>query len=260
MFRCCPLARSLLLCLSLLPLSQVATATSVTLYDDSVSELPSDQPWLSTVVLFGSQTVVPGDGVNLVTNNSSLARGGYSNYDAASNTLVNPAFPTLDSTLGFDLGFQLQVNAENHASTDRAGFSVILLGDDNRGIELGFWGDQVWAQSDTPLFTHAEDVAFDTTIAEVLYDLAILGSSYDLSADGVSILQGSLRDYTAFGGAPYTLPNYVFLGDDTGSAGADITLGQVLLTTVGPVSVPAPPAIALLLVGLLALRRVALLN
>ena len=56
---------------------------------------------------------------------------------------------------------------------------------------------------------------------------------YELSSDGVSILRGRLRDYTAFEGPvnPYRTPNFIFLGDDTGSARAVIRLMYVALTT-----------------------------
>lgn len=47
---------------------------------------------------------------------------------------------------------------ETHNRPERAGFSVILLGADRRGIELGFWRDQVFAQADQPLFTRGENV------------------------------------------------------------------------------------------------------
>ena len=59
---------------------------------------------------------------------------------------------------------------------------------------------------------------------------------------------------------PYTLPNYVFVGDDTGSADADITLGEVILTANIPVALPVPSGLVLLLGGLLAMLRFATLR
>jgi hypothetical protein len=44
----------------------------------------------------------------------------------------------------------------------------------------------------------------------------------------------------------------LFLGDDTGSAGADFTLGRITLAS-GPFPAPAPPAWLLLTGGLLCL-------
>jgi len=158
------------------------------------------------------------------------------------------AIPALDSTAGYALRFSVQVVAEYHADSDkdgdglgdRAGFSVIVLSSDAKGIELGFWEDQIWAQeqgaAEPPagtLFTHAESARFDTTGRMIAYTLAVRGDQYELSSDGVAILRGRLRDYTAFEGPvnPYRTPNFIFLGDDTGSARAKIRLAYVAVTT-----------------------------
>src|SRR5262249_6811999 len=122
---------------------------------------------------------------------------------------------------------------------DRAGFSVIALSSDTRGIELGFWEDQIWAQEagaaeppEGALFTHAESAPFDTASHLTDYTLTIRGDDYELSSAGVAILHGRLRDYTTFEGPvnPYRTPNFIFLGDDTGSARALIRLAYVALT------------------------------
>lgn len=213
--------------------SQSVTA-GIVLYDDSTSQLPGDQVWLayaSNGILTGgtaTQTTVPGVGVTLATDNAVSA--GYSNRTPF-GLLKNAAFPVLDRSQGFALGFELQVNGENHSSTDRAGFSVILLSSDLRGIELGFWEDRIWAQSDSPLFTQAEFISFDTTASEVAYQLAIQGNSYSLSGNSSTLLTGGLRDYSSFG-FPYSLPNFLFLGDNTSSANANVTLGNISLSAV----------------------------
>ena len=75
-----------------------------------------------------------------------------------------------------------------------------------------------------------------------------------MSANNTLLLQGSLRDYSAFG-VPYSLRNYLFLGDDTSSAAANILLGEVILNTNEPASVPAPPVMLLLLSGLALMRH-----
>lgn len=236
----------MLLRLALVSMLAFPVSAAITLYDDSLGTLPGAQPWL----IFGqdsflsggtfSQTLV-GSGVRLVSDNAVSA--GYSNYLPVVNTFKNAGFPVLDRAAGFALSFQLLVNAEAHANANRAGFSVILLANDRQGIELGFWGNEIWAQSGAA-FTHAEGVAFDTTSAEVDYVLSILGSTYVLSANGVPVLNGGLRDYSSFG-TPYSLPNFVFLGDDTSSAGADVSLGMVTLTAA-----PEPGSLGLLALGL----------
>lgn len=160
---------------------------------------------------------------------------------------------TLDREAGFSLSWSMQLLAEEHAASDkngdgvgdRAGFSVIVLSDDCRGVELGFWPDQVWAQDDGaaeppdgPLFTRAEHAACDTTHGLTSYTLAVTGDGYELHSEGRRLLAGRLRDYTAFDGPvnPYRTPNFVFLGDDTSTASATIKLGYVALTLSEPIA------------------------
>ena len=110
---------------------------------------------------------------------------------------------------------------------------------------LGIWTATVGAQTDSPcLFTHGGEVSFDTSAGEVSYALDILNNSYQLSADGNAILSGTLKNYSAFG-APYNVGNYLFLGDNTSSAGADVVLGAISLSTLTAVPLPLP----LLLLG-----------
>jgi hypothetical protein len=148
------------------------------------------------------------------------------------------------------LSFELEIRDEDHASQDRAGFSVILLGEDLLGIELGFWEDRIWAQSG-PTFQQAEGVDFTTNGGENLYELWIQGLEYALLANGSEILSGATRDYSSASPTvdPYDTPNMLFLGDDTGSASADFTLGRITLDA-GPFGVPLPATWILLLVGL----------
>jgi hypothetical protein len=153
--------------------------------------------------------------------------------------------PPLDRTAGYTLRFTVQVAYEDHSASDkngdgvgdRAGFSVLVLSADRLGIELGFWQDQIWAQEEGPaeppagaLFTRAEHAPFDTS-ALTSYTLAVQGDAYALAADERPILRGRLRDYTAFEGPvnPYRTPNFIFLGDDTGSAQAIVHLSYVAL-------------------------------
>ena len=76
-------------------------------------------------------------------------------------------------------------------------------------------------------------MAFDTTNALVKYEVTVLGDSYTLFADGVAVLSGELRDYTAFSRPvnPYAVPNGVFLGDNTPSASARVDIAAVSITT-----------------------------
>ena len=227
-----------------------ASAALITLYDDGINSLPGDQPWVGYFALGGlANQAVIAQGTQLTTD--AAAGAGYSNHTPLSNPLsqqtVNSSFPVLERNVGFSLSFQLQIFDESHVSDDRAGFSVIALGDDGRGIELGFWEDRVFAQTDTPMFTHGEEVVFDTTAAEVSYVLTVQQNDYSLAADTQTILSGTLRDYSTFMGTPlgvpYTLDNYLFMGDNTSRAAADVAIGTVILNT-SLTAVPEPSTFA----------------
>ncbi|AFY32911.1 DUF4347 domain-containing protein [Calothrix sp. PCC 7507] len=258
--------------------SQVSDASATVLagltplYNGSLGGTPNTQGWLQfgatppvtipfvgTVPVGGTQT---NNGVETKLVSTQLGGAGYSNYNGGLPIPLNPAFPVLDRNQGFTLSFDLKINTESHSSDDngdgiqdRAGFSVIVVTSDNtKAIELGFWGDEIWAQNDGPntatgpsktLFTHSatERVSYDTKSALTRYDLKIQGDTYYLFAAGgtTPILTGSLRNYTAFdhtkagpGGTslpydPYERTNFVFLGDNTTSAQADVNLQRVEL-------------------------------
>lgn len=214
-------------------------AELVTLYDGS--GLPAAQPWLS----FGADTIngwsqssVAG-GVRLTTDLPT--RAGYSNYNPLPTpTLKNPAFAVLKRADGFELSFRTQLLTESHLNSNRAGYSVILLADDARGIELGFWQNEIWAQNAD--FTHAETVAIDTTI-EREYRLQVIGQQYQLLNGTTSLLTGELRTYSN-PAIPYTLSNYLFLGDNTTSGSASVVQGAIRLES-NLSSVPEPSSLAL---------------
>jgi len=225
-----------------------ASAGSITLYDDTAGNAPNMQPWLLAAANGSTVTTVTSEGVSLTSSNGVSA--GYSNYIPIINVMKNSEFPTLDNTLGFSVSFELQIGSETHTSNDRAGFSVILLDGNHQGIELGFWEGEVWAQNID--FTHGEGVTFDTSTNEVLYELTILDNNYELIADSTTLLQGSLRDYNN-PSIPYSLPSFLFLGDNTSSAGANITLGDITLSTTDPASVPTPAVVWLFGSGVVSL-------
>jgi PEP-CTERM motif len=163
------------------------------------------------------------------------------------STFKNGAFPALNRNVGVELNFSLIIPSESHSNNNRAGFSAILLGSDQKGIELGFWTNEIWAQSSSPLFQHAEGVAIDTSISRN-YRLQILNDAYTLVEGSNSLLSGNVRNYSSFG-APYSLSSFLFLGDDTSSGSADITLGAVSLQSDLSV-VPEPSSILLLAGGI----------
>lgn len=229
--------RAALTAAAALLLTTATHAQVTTLYDGSLGTSPGAQGWTEFVPPPATQTVSGGK-TTLNTTASNLLQAGYSRTPF-----------TLDRSAGYSVRFDVRLLSESHANNNRAGFDVIVLSSDLQGIELGFWTNEVWAQSG-PTFTHAEGAAFDTTAAlgglagTTRYDLQVSGSSYTLFANGSSLLTGALRDYSSFG-APYNVPNFLFLGDDTTSANGAAEIAFVAVT----VAAPEPGAGSFLLLG-----------
>lgn len=257
--------RTLLFFMLLGGAAMTTNVVALQLYDDDLLQLPQQQNWLTLISTSGAAAtaVSTGSRINTGSNGgtSPANEAGWFNklpLPLGVHTVVNPLFPTLDSGLGFSLSFELQIHSETHTSGHRAGFSVILLDSNVQGVEIGFWENLVWAQNDNPLFQAAEDAVFDTTTAEVLYELNITGADYRLTANGVNLISGGTRDYGDYLTGlltpdPYEIPSFIFLGDNTDSAYADFTLGQVQLTQDNPL--PAPAVWLLLCLGLTAIHR-----
>ncbi len=251
MFR--PLGLSLIT--SVLPIVLVLVCQNVradvfTLYD--ASGLPNSQPWLS----FASNGIISGGtatqsqqaiGVRLQTDLAVSA--GYGNYTPFSQ-FKNVSFPSLDRAKGFELSFSLSLENESHSNANRAGFSVSLLGSDSRGVELAFWGNEIWAQQSNPPFTHGEGINIDTTVQRD-YRLSIRSDTYVLVSGAGQLLTGSVRDYSGFG-SPYNLPNFLFIGDNTSSGAAGVLLGPVSLES-NLSAVPEPSSYHLMLAVVLLL-------
>jgi hypothetical protein len=229
-------------------------ARAVTLYDGALNTTPGGQGW--TFSAPGATETAPGGSgaTTLSTDANNALQGGY--------TRLAPF--ALDRAVGYTFRFDVQVLTETHATNDRAGLSVIVLGGDKKGIELGFWTGEVWAQSDAPLFTHAEGAALNTTGAGggaaglIRFDLQVKDDTYRLFANGggAPLLTGAVRDYTAFTGPidPYETPNFLFIGDDTTSARGSFKVSRVEVTA----SVPEPGSAALLMgsvLSVMGLRR-----
>jgi hypothetical protein len=240
--------RSALLTASLLGLGICAEsirAAEIVLYDSSTNQPPNSPAWNWTVSEDGGTLLTPSASVirttaggltTLDTINPASDRAGY-------GRLLAPAV-NLDRAAGYTLRFEVQVLGEVHTSNDRAGFSILHTASDGRGLELGFWMDRVWAQSDSPLFTHGEEQPLDATDRQ-LYTLTVLNNTYSLSSPGMATLSGPLRDYSSFG-LPYTLPNFLFLGDNTTSGEAATRIAFISVDVV-----PEPAAILFALIAVL---------
>jgi hypothetical protein len=177
-------------------------------------------------------------GTSLDTLRELSIMDGFTNYAELANT--NPDFPPLDRTTGFKLSFRLAIEQEKHLRPERAGFSVILLSNDvgktkTTSVEIGFQKDRIFLQNDQPLF--GLQAAQETTnfnpvgVGAVDYEITVQNSNYTLAANRKTLLEGKLRDYSNFVGLlnPYNLPNFIFFGDDTTSAGAKILLEKISL-------------------------------
>jgi len=239
---------STLLGLTLCAASSAASAGMMTLYDGAVNTAPEQQGWFYRYLPLLPPVIptVAGGLATLDTTGGNGIQAGWFTTDPLAPASVHPDMPVLDRNAGYTVRFDLRVESEMHARPDRAGISLIALGSDRKGVELGFWTDEVWAQSDDPLFTHAEGVAFATT-SLIRYELSVLGAAYTLYADGSPILAGSLRDYSVFG-PPYSTANQLFIGDDTTSARARFDLAYVAVG-LAPVSVPEPSTLTLLVLS-----------
>ena len=216
------------------------TTTQHVLYDATLGGTPDTQGLLNfhySPDAKATQEFV--DGVTVLdTRHHQVDAAGY---------MLRPSFyAELRDVARYHLEFDVQVIDETHSDSDkdgdgrgdRAGFSVIVLNNGRRGIELGFWMDRIWAQEDGAkeppygtLFTQAEGVDFDSASGLTRYTLVVDDERYALTSAGQEVLSGRLRDYTTFEGPvnPYRTPSFIFLGDDTGSAQALIRLAYVAL-------------------------------
>jgi hypothetical protein len=235
----------------LLGLILAAGAHAAVLYDAGGLAMPHQAPWAWTLGGGGGSVSPPASGTlftRLNTTATSSIQQGW----------LQTAPSSLDRFSGYEVRFDLRINSESHANNDRAGLSVIVLSQDLRGIELSFWTNEVWAQNDAPLFTHGEGAAHNTMAGGTgqgglqRYRLRIAGNAYALFAEDAPLLNGALRDYTAFAGFPdpYETPNFLWVGDNaqSSSSSADFSRFEVA-------AVPEPGILAGLSFGLLAWKR-----
>jgi hypothetical protein len=213
-------------------------------YDGAVgdgTQTPADQGSMIYLPPSNAAPVSAGGGRTTIDSlaNTTL-KGGFFSHVAfppfVPLTPINAAWPTLNAANGFTVRLDAQIAAEAHNTNDRAGFNLIMIASNQRGVELGFWTSEVWCQEggvSPQLFTHAEGVMIDTTTPR-RYELSFRGSRYQLYIDNRLRLSGNLRDYTAFNASgsglpfnPYTTQSFLFVGDDTSSAGATASFTRI---------------------------------
>jgi len=219
---------------------------TLVLYDAASGAIPTAPLMNFTDFPTGAASPAYANGVTIMDTTTS----GSSTYAGwISNGTTTTEFPILDRTAGFQVDFTVQVENESHTNNNRAGFSIIILSDDNQGIELALWENEIWAQNDDTtggLFKHGEGTSFATTAGLIHYQVIVVNDTYSLSANNKPILTGHVRDYSKFSGFPdpYETPNFLFLGDDTTSAQSRIRLGLVSVTgteRTTSTSSPLPP-------------------
>ncbi len=253
------IASTVVVGLTLLVLAKRSTAASVTLYDASSGVAPYQsgaapngpfftygQISTSCPITLGcttpnpstSQTVNSGVTLNTNFNGNNTGYSGYSTdtYSVSKGlTPVSPNLPILDPSTGFSISFNVAVTNESSQS-NRSGFSVIVIGNNKQGVELGFKSGSIFTQNSD--FTQGESVSYDTSIP-TNYTLTVNGNNYTLSY-GSQSLTGTTRSYifnpTTSQPAlpanynPYTTANYLFFGDDTDQGSSTFTLGTVTAT------------------------------
>ncbi len=192
-------------------------ATAV-LLGASRGTLPSAQGWVYlTDPLLGAQAIQEtAQGFeSLDTTAATSDKAGW--FSHVPPFPKHPLQPPLRSATGFLVSFAVRLAAENHGGPNRAGFSVIVTGDDLSAIELAFWPGEIWVQSG-PDFLHSEGVAFDTSTEGTRYDLEVRGGRYRLSAAGRRILEGDLRDCLKNNWSPATRDFVRGRGGETGAS------------------------------------------
>jgi len=225
----------------------VGLGGGVPLYDAQSGLLPTAQPdwnWTYGAIGTGSTTNVVG-GVLVLDSTASTGQAGFNHLSAS-----------LDSTVGFTLSFAFRLESESHdPAGHRSGFSIIVLDQAAQGVELSFWTNEVWAKTPTGTFGHSATESIDVnTTVDRTYRLTFLSGQYTLTTDGAATLTGALQHYNYNSGNPmvdpfvnaiYDQTNYIFFGDNTGSAAANVALSAINLAPV-----PEPGEWALMLAGL----------
>lgn len=195
----------------------VAGGQSVTLYQGNLAAPAStlaQEGWqVSNSDLFANpgRFFRAGDGVtSMDTTYQTSVFAGWSTHGLITGNTIHPAAPVLDAQTGFSVRFQLAIDAENHAGAadlngdgmrDNAGFALVVLASDFRGIRLNWWQDRIWASEDDTaggtLLAQAEGVAQNPVRQAQLsnYTLTVFREAWRLSVDGGVILEGRRRDY-----------------------------------------------------------------
>ncbi len=219
-----------------------APADTVVLYDPELGTTPDRQGWayVTRPMLVAKAQRSFAEGLTHLDTTPVMGEwaGFLSRVNVGRVNLLHPRMPELDRHTGYTVRFRVRVAEEKHTGNDRAGFSVIVVGDDLWAVELGFWTDAIWAQSgphprnpDEGLFTHTVETRRIDTTELTRYELRIFADSYSLFSGERQVLSGPLRDYSRHGHPVYRQANTIFLGDNTSRGAAVVELGRVKVRT-----------------------------
>lgn len=196
--------------------------STIILFNASENSNPDNQGWMYLTNAFDESETVRFTESGLhkfsTLGNLSEAAGYFS--------LQHPEMPILSREAGFTAEFHFQIIEERHQLSYRGGFSIIILSNDKYGAEIVFRENEIWVYNTS--FEIADNTDFNTTSGIIRYRIKMKGSQFTLYADGEKILSGPLRDYSAFG-LPYSIQNFIFFGDDTASAGAEVHISRISL-------------------------------
>lgn len=209
---------------------------AVELYNGATNQTLAQQGWryLNTQYPLAPTVAAIGGGTTL---NSG------STYNYAGFARLSPI--ALNRNIGYAVTFKVKVNSETHTNSNRAGFNILVLSDrlpgetQPFGIELGFWQNRIAAQNVNFTFNATESANFNTTALQE-YTLVVRGNKYQLfiANSKTPIISGTLRQYTQLTDTlqlvtqmgypnPYTIPNGLFIGDNTTGATANVTIVKV---------------------------------
>ena len=221
-----------------------ASAATV-LYQAGNNTFPSDQDWFYLQSGGIAQQSINSGLYTLSTQSNSDIRAGNFRFDQV-----------FDTNVGFRLNLMdLQIIEENHSNNDRAGFSLLFIGDNpTQSLELAFWEDRIWIYDYDNDFTQGIGVDLATTESRD-YTLDVEGGNFKLLVDGVEQLSSSLVNYSeaspTFPNPPspfdlifaprsiYNFSNTLFFGDDTTQANSQISLSKITFEAKSK-SIPEP--------------------
>ncbi|WP_310427403.1 PEP-CTERM sorting domain-containing protein [Chamaesiphon sp. VAR_48_metabat_135_sub] len=231
-------------------------AVTTVLYDGSSGVTPDNSPYLDFRAIGVASQIASGGVTTLNTFDpnpllSEFTFAGYGNRSNAGTLLTS----TLDNSAGYTLSFKIKINSQTNTGANgpnRAGFSVLVLGSDKKGVEIGFRDSDIFAQNSSFNAINATEQKSNirTGILDTLttYDLKVTGSGYTLTigSNPNQSFSGLLKDYSAAAITPltqvYNTADVIFFGDNTTSAGASVDIQNITLNT-NAAAVPEPSSL-----------------